>query len=85
MTATTIELHDYVEALRSAVPYVHPAGRATIDEWLTEMHEASYYGATATFAKIAQRITMKVVQELEWYARDTHLRRPRREATHVDR
>jgi hypothetical protein len=30
MAATQIEFHDYVATLRSAVPYVHPAGRATM-------------------------------------------------------
>ena len=72
MTATTIELHDYVEALRNAVPYVHPAGRATIDGWLAEMHNAADHGDGVTFVRIDLRIPDKVDQELEWL-----------EATHV--
>jgi hypothetical protein len=72
MTATTIELHDYVEALRNAVPYVHPAGRPTIDDWLAEMHNAADHGDGVTFVRIDLRIPDKVDQELEWL-----------EATHV--
>ena len=72
MTVTTIELHDYVEALRANIPYVHPAGRATIDSWLDEMHNAADRGDGVTFVRLDLRIAGKVEQECEWL-----------EATHV--
>ena len=71
MSASAIDLHDYVHALRASIPYVHPAGRATIDDWLREMHEAADHGDTATFAKLALLIAEKVNRELQWYAEDT--------------
>jgi hypothetical protein len=80
MTVTTIELHDYVEALRANIPYVHPAGRATIDSWLDEMHNAADRGDGVTFVRLDLRIAGKVEQELAWYAQDTSPR----EAAHVD-
>ena len=56
MTATRIELHDYVEHLRRAVPYVHPAGRVTIDIWLNDMVDAADHDDAGTVAKFARWI-----------------------------
>lgn len=70
MTAITISLHDYVDTLRSTMPYMHPAGRATIDAWLAEMNDAADHADAATFAKLAQRVTDKVDQELVWQQED---------------
>jgi hypothetical protein len=66
MTATKIELHDFVEQLRSTVPYVHPAGRATIDAWLSDMHDAADHGDAVTVARLARCISNKIEQELAW-------------------
>ena len=30
-----------MESLRASVPYVHPAGPMTINDWLSEMHDAA--------------------------------------------
>ena len=53
MAATKIELHEYVAALRSMVPYVHPVGRATIECWIPEMEIAAHHSDGATFARFA--------------------------------
>jgi len=71
MAATKIELHEYVAALRSMVPYVHPVGRATIESWIPEMEIAAHHSDGATSARFALLIAKKVDQELEWYAEDT--------------
>jgi hypothetical protein len=66
MTATTTDLHAYIEDLRATVPYVHPAGRATIDAWLGEMHDAADQDDAATVARLACLVTKKTEQEIEW-------------------
>jgi hypothetical protein len=30
-----------VASLRSSIPDIHPAGQVTINEWLSEMHDAA--------------------------------------------
>jgi hypothetical protein len=70
MSATSISLRDFVETLRATVPYVHPAGRATIDDWLTEALDAADHGDAATVARLASFIAEKVEQELQWQADD---------------
>jgi hypothetical protein len=67
MTASTTDLHAYIEDLRATVPYVHPAGRATIDAWLGEMHDAADQGDAATVARLARYVTNKIDQEIEWH------------------
>jgi hypothetical protein len=71
LAATSIELRDFVEQIRVGVPYVHPAGRATIDEWLVEMEAASERGDGAAVAVLAVRIQRKIDLELQW-ERETH-------------
>ena len=56
MSASGIELLDYVAQLRCAVPDVHPAGRATIDEWIAEMSDAAARDDAETVAKLARWI-----------------------------
>jgi hypothetical protein len=68
---STEALHRHVKALRDAIPYIHPAGRVTIDWWLGEMHDAADAGDTAKFAELAERIAERVRQEIEWYPEDT--------------
>jgi hypothetical protein len=70
MTATKIELHDYIEQLRITVPYVHPAGLATIKEWLQEMSAAADHGDSVTVARLARCVADKIEQELEWQRED---------------
>jgi hypothetical protein len=70
MTASRIEWHDYLEALRASLPYVHPAGRATIDAWLADMSVAADIGDAATFATLGLLVADKVNQEIEWQRRD---------------
>jgi hypothetical protein len=48
MTAAHIGLLDYVAQLRCSVPDVHPAGRATIDQWLDDMIVAADHGDEAS-------------------------------------
>jgi hypothetical protein len=71
MTATGIELWEYLESLRAAVPYVHPAGQVTINEWLSEMRDAVERGDVAEFARLAVMVAEKVDQELGWYSEDS--------------
>jgi hypothetical protein len=66
-------LRDYIETLRASIPHVHPAGRATIDEWLAEMVDAADHGDNIAFARIAIRITDKVEEELEWQVQDLEM------------
>jgi hypothetical protein len=63
MTATRIKFFDFVPQLRCAVPDVHPAGRATIDEWLAEMSDVAARDDAETVAKLARWIKEKI--ELE--------------------
>jgi hypothetical protein len=70
MTATVITLHDYVAQVRSVIPYVHPAGRATIDEWLSEMRSAADIGDAATVARFARMVADKVELEQQWQRDD---------------
>jgi hypothetical protein len=55
MTATGLDLHDYVEQLRRSVPYVHPAGRVTIDIWLDDMLDAADQDDARTVAQLLWR------------------------------
>jgi hypothetical protein len=71
MTATKIELHDYIEQLRATMPYVHPAGKATLDAWFAEMNDAAEHGDAITVARLARCVTDKVEQELAWQREDT--------------
>jgi hypothetical protein len=66
MTATWTDLHAFIEDLRASVPYMHPAGRASIDAWLSEMHDAADQDDAATFARLARLVTDKIKQEIEW-------------------
>ena len=65
-----IDLRDYVATLRSSIPYVHPAGRATIDAWLANMGDAADRGDTITFARFAKLIADKIELELQWQRED---------------
>jgi hypothetical protein len=56
----------YIEDLRSTVPYVHPAARATIHSWLQDMHDAADQDDAATVARLARLVTKKIEQEIEW-------------------
>jgi hypothetical protein len=69
MTATMTDLHTFIEDLRAAVPYVHPAGRATIDAWLGEMHDAADQDDAATVARLARYVADKIAWEIEWQRR----------------
>ena len=60
MSASKIELRDCVATLRLILPYVHPAGQATIDTWLAAMT------AAATVARPAKHVTGKVALERQW-------------------
>ena len=51
----------------------HPAGQATIDDWLAEMVDAAGSRRHITFARIAIRIADKVEEELEWQAQDLEM------------
>jgi hypothetical protein len=66
MTANSITLTDYLVTLRQSIPYVHPAGRATIDDWLDQMAASANHNDAANFAKLAKRVTDKVQRELDW-------------------
>lgn len=65
MTATITNLHTYIEDLRAAVPYVHPAARATINSWLQDMHAAADQDDAAAVARLARYVTDKIEQEIE--------------------
>ena len=67
MTANRIDLHNYVEHLRRSVPYVHPAGRVTIDIWLSDMRDAADKGDISTVDRLAQMVRQKIDQELKWH------------------
>lgn len=61
------ELRDRVEQLRRTVPYVHPAGGATIDLWYREMLDAADHGDDETIAKLARLIHEKIELEQKWH------------------
>ena len=72
MSATRIEWHEYVAALRSIVPDgLHPAGAVTIWSWIRDMIDAAEHGDAEAFARLALMVGKKVDQELKWYAQDT--------------
>jgi hypothetical protein len=56
MSATVIDLHDYLQTLRDTLPYVHPAGMATIHAWLGEALDAADRGDAASVARLASFI-----------------------------
>ena len=66
MTATTTDLHAYIEDLRATVPYVHPGAQATIHSWLQDMHDAADQDDAVTFARLARHVSDKIEQEIEW-------------------
>lgn len=67
MPASAIDLTDFAAAVRCIVPTdIHPAARATLHTWLSDMLMAANRGDAAAVAKLAKRISDKVEQELEW-------------------
>jgi poly-beta-hydroxyalkanoate depolymerase len=65
MTPNKINLHAYVETLRSVMPNsIHPAAMATIEGWLTEMSHAADIGDTETAARLAWKIADKISFEV---------------------
>ena len=69
MTATLTDVHAYIEDLRATIPGdVHPAGRATINWWLQDMHAAADQYDDATLARLGRCILDKIKQEVEWAA-----------------
>ncbi|MGC2087040.1 MAG: hypothetical protein WA702_27165 [Bradyrhizobium sp.] len=66
MSATRMDLHGYVEALRETVPHsIDPAAKLTIESWLAEMNTAADIGDEHTAARLAWMIAEKVELELE--------------------
>jgi hypothetical protein len=62
MTPNKVDLHAYVETLRSVVPdSIRPAAKATIEEWLIQMSHAADVGDAETAARLAS----KIAEELE--------------------
>jgi hypothetical protein len=55
MTASAIQLRDFIEQLRSSVPNLHPAGMETIRAWFWEMTDAADHGDAATVARFAKQ------------------------------
>ena len=65
MTATKVDLHAYVETLRSVVPdSIGPEAKATIEGWLAEMSRAADIGDAETAARLAWKIADKISLEL---------------------
>ena len=70
MSAIRISFHDYICSLRTTVPYVHPAARATVAAWLAEANDAADRDDAATVARFALLVERKVAQELQWQRED---------------
>jgi hypothetical protein len=70
MSATVIDLRDYVQTLRDILPHVHPAGMATIHTWLSEALDAADHDDAATVARLVCRIGRKVEMELRFQCED---------------
>ena len=73
MSATQIKLRDYVETLRHTIPHIHPAGRATVHQWLQEADGAAHNDDAAAVARFALLIASKIEQELQWQRQDAEV------------
>jgi len=85
MSATVINMHDYIEALRLHVPPdIHPSTRSIIAEYLAEMHLAAD-DDPALVAKLAGFICYRVAQELRFEAENCESARDFHEAYRLRR
>jgi hypothetical protein len=76
MTAVALDLHTFIEDLRSVIPeWVHGAAMATLEDWFYRAHVAADAGDNAELKKWLRLINQKIAQECLWRFED--LRRAR--------
>jgi hypothetical protein len=61
---------DYVEALRSTIPYVHPAARVDLHFWMMALDDAITRNDTAEVTRLIWMIESTIRQELRWQEED---------------
>jgi hypothetical protein len=67
MSATAMELHEWIADFEASIPDIHPIGACRVHELFADMHAAADEGDTKEVARLTEMIQHRVAWEQQWH------------------